>query len=215
MHWIERRILQTLLRVDVASAKDLIPSGIEANLASHYLRRLISLHYVTKVMRGKYALTSEGQRYVGEMNSLTGQIGKNLKAVIMLYAEDQNGRPLFFRWSRQPYLGQITLPHDRVAYGDSLEVSLETAMTEKLGAVYPTEFVAAGFVKIVHQESITSHMGAFLYKVTVDDAKFPYESRNGIASFDFHLEDAMQGIEQLLKLIQLPDPKVFDVVLSY
>jgi predicted transcriptional regulator len=215
MHWIERQILLTLLRVEIGSAKQLVPNGVEANLASHYVRHLIAMDYIAKIERGKYTLTAEGERFVGEMNSLTGKIGKNLKSVIMLYAEDANGRPLLFQWTRQPYLSQITLPHDRVAYGASLDDALQTALTEKLGGVFPTTFLCSGLVRIMHGDVMTSHMSAFIYKATVDETKFPLESKNGIASFEFDIARAMDGVGQLVAVAQKGSRAMFDVTLRY
>jgi predicted transcriptional regulator len=215
MHWIERTILQTLLRIQIASAKHLIPEGVEANLASHYLRRLMSQGLVYKVDRGKYTLTSEGERFVGEMNSISGKVGKNLKTVIMLYAENSHGSPLLFTWTRQPYLSQITLPHDRVAYETSLEDALKNALIEKLGKEYPATFIASGFVKIYQNKVATSHMSAFLYKVSVDEKAFPFESKNGVASFEYNRADAMKGVDQLISIAQNNIQEVFDTTLQY
>lgn len=215
MHWIEKSIIKILIRQKTATMKELTPLNVEANLASHYLRHLMLQGYITRVSRGKYELTTAGEKLTGTMNSTTARQAENIKSVIMFYAKNKSGQPLLFTWTRQPYLGSTTLPYDKIAFGVPLEEAVRTAQQEKLDGEYKTEPIASGFVRIMHDNLIVSHMNVHLYNVEIDDvARFPIETRNGSASFDDTVHTKMNGLEELVRIAE-QRINSFDVTLHY
>lgn len=214
MHWIEKAIIKVLLRQRTATMKELTPLNVEANLASYYLRQLMSQSYIIRASRGVYQLTAAGQKLAGTMNSKTANQAENIKSVIMFYAENKLGQPLLFTWSRQPYLDKTTLPYDRIAFGASLDEAITVAQQEKLGSEYKTEYLVSGFIRIMHDDLIISHMNVRVYGVEIDDARLPIETRNGVALFSDAMQTGMEGLEDLVGVIKQRLDS-FDVTLRY
>lgn len=198
MSWIQRHAMAVLLRGESTRLKDMCPDGVAANLFSYHLDGLMADKYVVKTGRGLYSLSEKGLKLAGTLSTQTLRVTENIKTVIMLYGE-RSGEILLFRWSRQPYLGKVTIPYDRMAFGTSLNDGIESALIDKLGEHRPVEFMTSVLVKIVHHGECVSHMNALVYRVNIDDMKFPYKSRNGEAFLgDGETEDVIDGLPQLL-----------------
>lgn len=215
MHWIERHIIVTLTRQKTARAKELRPDGVEDNLVSHYLGRLLRTNIVRRESRGVYSLTTEGERLAGTFSTLTSRQAENIKSCILLYAKNKDSKYLLFRWSRQPYYGKLGFLVDRMAFGDDSHTSLEKAMIEKVGQIVSCAYVSQGFIKIKREDSLISHMHVIAYELELSEADLPFVSRNGSAQFVvLDDKDVMTGIPRLVELL---DTKVqfFDAVLSY
>lgn len=180
MSWIQRHALAVLLRSEAARLKDMRPDDVAANLFTYHLGGLVAGNYITKSGRGVYQLTSKGLKLAGTFSTGSLRSTENIKTVVMLYGE-HDGKLLLFRWSRQPYLGKVTLAYDRMALGTPLVEGVRSALFDKLGVEVPVAFMTSAFVRIVHQNETISHMNALVYRVNLDNVALPYVSRNGEA----------------------------------
>lgn len=206
LSWIQRYALVVLMRHKSARLKQLTPPDVAANLFTYHLDKLIVADVVKKLGRGTYCLTTKGQWLVGKFSTLTEKEEQNIKTVAMVVGKSA-GKYLLFRWSRQPYLGQITPIYDRMPLGKSLATGLESALNDKLGVDVPVKFKASAIITIKHKEQIISHMNAHVYEVEIDDIPLPYVSRNGEAFVGDPSQVAMAGVSDfLLKLETTTEP---------
>ena len=215
MHWIERHIILTLTRQQTARAKELRPHGIEDNLVSHYLGRLLRASTVERKSRGVYSLTTKGERLAGTFSTLTSNQSENIKSCILLFSKTDDKKYLLFQWSRHPYYGKLGFLIDRMVFGDDSLEALEKAMKEKIGKVVPAEYVSQGFIKIKHGDSLISHMHVAVYELELNGDYLPFDSRNGRAQFvALDEKDIMIGLPRLAELLE-SRAGFFDVVLFY
>lgn len=213
-NWIQRYALVVLLRNKSARVKDLSPPDMPANLFAYHLDALRTAGYIQKTSRGIYELTAEGEAFAGTFSTETLRSVKEVKTVMMFYGK-KGEEYLLFKWSRQPYLGQVTLPYDRLAFEQSLPTGLEKAMKEKLGVSTEAKYKMSVMVKIVHDGMTISHMNALVYEVDVDAVAVPFESRNGELILQ-KLTDGqyMNGLPEFIGVIERGEA-VAEVELSY
>ncbi|HRN90507.1 MAG TPA: hypothetical protein PK265_02100 [Candidatus Saccharibacteria bacterium] len=215
MSWIQRHAMNVLLRTESATIKSMRPSDVPANLFAYHLDGLITDKLIKKSKRGVYKLTPEGLKAAGMFSTLTGASQENLKTVIMLYGKDSDGRVLLFRWSRQPYIDRVTLPHDRMHFGKSLDDGIDDALLDKLGLQeLDVSYMTNVLIKIVQNDTIVSHMNALVYRVDTEQLQLPYVSRNGEAFMAMLGDDReAKGLKELID--KLPEAKApFEVTLT-
>lgn len=214
MSWIQRHALTVLLRGEVTRLKDMCPDGVAANLFTYHLDGLVTDKYIAKTGRGLYALTNKGLKLAGTFSTATLHATENIKTVIMLYGE-RDGKKLLFRWSRQPYIGRVTLTYDRVALGTSLKTGIENALHDKLGTTAPVTYMTSCLVLIYRQNDLISHMNALIYRVDLDEVGLPFISRNGEAFLaDKRTESLLDGVATTLQsLAHAQEP--FDIKWRY
>lgn len=204
LSWIQRHIVSVLLRNKAARVKELCPPDVPANQFSYHLEAMTQKGLVEKVARGTYRLTPLGERFIGSVSAATNKPVENIKTVIMLYAK-QGDTYLLFRWSRQPYIGYVTLPHDRMQFGEPLEGAIKKAMDEKLGQQFPAAYKTSMLIKVVRRGTLISHMNARIYGVGIDNlTTFRFTAVNGEA-YGVTLKQAverMSGIDDLIRAIE-------------
>lgn len=215
MSWIEKYIISQLLTHELVRVKDLAPEGVEQNLLSHYLKKLISGGYVEKVDRGMYTLSVKGQGLAGTFSIDTGKQSENIKTCIMFYSKNKNGEYLLYKWQRQPYMGEVTLIHDRMKRGDRLNDALSNALDDKIGKQIPVMYLMQGFVKIFHSDELVSHMNVLVYELDAELIDMPFEAKNGTAFFcDTKKAQCMDGVQDLLDTIE-EKKQGFEITLQY
>jgi ADP-ribose pyrophosphatase YjhB (NUDIX family) len=214
MSWMQQHALLVLLRSKTARVKELIPDSVPANQFSYHLEGLVVAGLVEKKSRGIYQLTPGGETFVGSFSTDTNSPVKDIKTVIMFYGK-KDGKYLLFKWSRQPYLESVTLPYDRLAYGQSIEDGVNKAVHDKLGATVQAQYISSIIVKIFHDTNLISHMNAAVYAVNTDELGLPFTSRNG-ELFLGHIPNAfsMGGLEKLIEAIEGGDT-LPEIILNY
>ncbi len=178
--WIQKHILLQLIRVPSAKVSRLKPKDMPDNAFAYHLNKLVKSGIIVKTSRGNYELTEKGNNFVGKISTATNSKVDEIKTVVMLYGKKEKSF-LFFKWSRQPYLGKITPLYDRVPFGKSLEQALESACNDKLGDKKEVKFKSSAIIKITKNKSLISHMNALVYEINIADSNINYESRNGQA----------------------------------
>lgn len=179
MSWIEKHAFAVLLRQEAASIKDMRPVDVPANQFSYHLNNLIQQKYLQKIERGKYTLTPLGLQFAGKLSTETNEQRDNMKTVIVLYGKTDDGRVSLFEWSRQPYMRTVTLPHDRMAYSDTLEAAVKTACIDKLGKEVDVRYRINAIITVTHQKQVVSRMHGLVYEFNPNDVSYPYVGRNG------------------------------------
>lgn len=199
--WIQKHALLVLVRRKSARVRDLMPPDIAANLFSYHLDRLVAKKLIEKTDRGTYTLTTTGHKLAGRFSTATNAQTDEIKTVIMLYAKRDNMHMLF-RWSRQPYIGEVTPLYDRVSFGKTLHDGIASALSDKLETELPVTYKTSALVKIVKDNEIISHMNAYIYEIDSVTLQLPCETRNGIAFFA-RLDEAplMHGVKDFLEKI--------------
>lgn len=203
LSWIQRHTLLILLRTKSARVKDLIPPGVAANLFSYHLDGLVTKKMIEKTSRGTYDLTTKGQKIAGKFSTATNEFTEDIKAVVMLVGKTGD-KQLLFRWSRQPYLGQVTPLYDRVPFGKDLHEGVASVLYDKLGQSVPVEFLTSALVKIIHEDQVISHMNALVYRIDLTGVDVPFTSRNGetlLRSVDD--SQLMSGVSDFLHKIEV------------
>ena len=159
--WIQDYALQRLLRSESVALKEIIPDGVEPNLFSYHLKQLIADKYVMSPTRGIYTLTAQGHAHVGSLSTKTFRSAPSPKSVVLLYAKNDD-KLLFWRWSRQPYLGKVTFPHTRISIDQDIGEALGAALEEKLSLPPDTSltFRTTGMIRIYTEGVLVSHMNA-------------------------------------------------------
>lgn len=216
LSWIQRNALMVLVRKEQALIQEMKPQDIESNLFSYHLQGLIGDGYVTKINRGTYSLTPKGHKLVGAFSTATNTQQENIKTVVILYAKNRDGKYLLFRWSRQPYIDHVTLLHDRMPLGKSLDDGIKSASVDKLGVELPSKYITSTLIKIMHKGELVSHMHALVYDIDIENMAFPYHSRNGTAFLAslIDVEEKMEGLDKLIESIESQsEPK--ELYLSY
>ncbi len=203
LSWIQKHVLLLLIRTPSARVKDLIPPDIASNLFAYHLEGLVATKLIEKTERGVYRLTTKGEKFVGTFSTMLYRQVEKVKTVIMLYGQ-KDGKHLLFRWSRQPYLGKVSLIHDHVAFGKSLDDGIRSALTDKLGVLLPVTYKCSVLVKILRDDELVSHMNALVYEVSVDELDLPFMSRNGEAFLEQldQTDNPMDGISEFLETLQ-------------
>lgn len=212
--WLQRYALLILLRQESARVKDLTPAGVAANLFSYHLLGLVGAGIIEKSARGVYRLTAKGHKLAGTFSTSTEAKVDEIKTVIMLYGKKDSAY-LLFRWSRQPYLNEVTLLHDRVPFGIPLSQAIQSATEEKLGLILPAAFRSTAVIQIWHKDKQVSHMNAYIYEVNLSGVQLPFVSRNGEAFLgDLDEVGIMYGLKELVAHIKSGAPPV-DIILTY
>lgn len=181
LSWIQQYSLMVLLRHETARVKDLTPRDIPANAFAYHLQGLVAMKLIEKIDRGRYKLTPKGQKLAARLSTATNKVSEELRTVIMLYAK-RGDEYLFFRWSRQPYMGEVTLVYDHVSAGQHLDEAVKTALFDKLGdETIPVKFMQSALIQVKTEGEVVSHMHALIYAVDLHEVALPLVSRNGEA----------------------------------
>jgi ADP-ribose pyrophosphatase YjhB (NUDIX family) len=222
MNWIQKHALRVLMRHAQASLKEMKPQGVDANLFSYHIHYLKTLHIIESVARGHYQLTTKGMRTAGKLSSDTGGEADDVKTIIVLYAS-RGDEVLLFKWSRHPYLGYFSLPHDRYNYGESLSSALNEALNDKLKLTFvqaePT-YMKSGMIHILHNGEQVSCMSAHVYRISADSVSLPMDTRNGTPAWMklddiFARDDVMTSLPELIAQIRDESIRIFDIALTY
>jgi len=200
--WLQIYALGVLLRQSDATLKDLRPTDVAANLFAYHLDGLIKDGLVCKTERGHYALAPQGLSFAGQLSTLGSRQAENLKTVIVLFARSSTGKILLFRWSRQPYLGEVTLPWDRLHFGGDLAISITTSLKDKLGTVVESHYLTSVILKVTKGDHLISHMNGLVFEIRLDDDALPRTVRNGEAFWgDTTDADIVAGLPELVDYI--------------
>lgn len=132
MHHLQTQILYNLALHDGLKFSQLKPSDLESNQFMYHLKAVMAQGYVQKD-DALYKLTAKGIRYV---NSLSFELmSTRLQPVLktMIFAENDKGEQLLYRFNRQPLRGRVGFVTGKVHYGETLEQAAARELREKSG----------------------------------------------------------------------------------
>ncbi len=166
MHWVQRHILKQLAFADSMRYRDLKPESIDGNLFQYHAKNLQDQGLISRNTDG-YQLTATGKAYVANLSQAKLMNARKLpRAVVMIIAKNNNDEYLLFRWARQPYRGQVSLPFGRRLYGQTSTESAADQLVFKTGHKAKLQFI--GLADSIYQKDnvILDHLS-----ITVFEAK--------------------------------------------
>lgn len=158
MNWIQREVLVKFLFTDRAALKDLKPDNVDANLFSYHLNKLISDGLIVKSSRNNYQLTLQGKHTAGLISKTNGKLTRQPKIAVMIYARNDKNEYLMFKWRRQPYLNQVSLPYGKLHFEDSPIEAVQSELCEKTGLRGELSFKKDVYVKVIEDDLTLTHM---------------------------------------------------------
>lgn len=216
MHWIQRHILIALTTNEHAKYTELIPEGVEGNLFSYHLKQLVSAKLIGKNVDA-YELTSLGKRKVATMSLTSNKDIQIPRIFAMVYLENKNKEICLFKWDRQPYLGHVSLPFDRVIYGTSILETAKEALLYKTGLSGELDFAGTASVLAYKEESPSTHYIAHIYRVSCETEELYSDGMTGRAFWgeptDYSGNELVYGTKEILELLNTKKSPFFEEIL--
>lgn len=171
-HHIQRHIMQALMYREYARFRDLRPPRVDSNLFNYHLKLLIQQGYVAKESDG-YTLSRKGLLYVDRVNSAKMQPRTQPKIITMLFVQDNRGRVLLQRRTKQPYINTWTLPYGKLHIDDaSLFAAATREASDKL-QIIPKNMQHRGDCYIRVQQGGTVDSTTLAHLVQLDAVTIP------------------------------------------
>jgi 8-oxo-dGTP pyrophosphatase MutT (NUDIX family) len=131
IHEAQTSILRELLFVQQAGFAELQkPTGLSSDHFNFHIARLVELHLVEKVARGKYRLTHKGKEYANKLDTDNKTIERQPKVAVLLAVEREvkgEKQLLFQQRTKNPYYGYWGFPSGKIRWGETI---LDTAARE-------------------------------------------------------------------------------------
>jgi ADP-ribose pyrophosphatase YjhB (NUDIX family) len=212
MNWIQRSIIGKFLFTKELRLGQLRPRQVESNLFSYHLNLLIKDGLITRVSHGKYVLTPKGQHQAGLISKSSGRLTKQPKIALMIFAKNNHDEYLLFRWKRQPYLDQVSLPYGKLHFGDNPAKAANEELEEKTGLSGRLTFGNDSYVRITTPEIILTHMLVHVYQA--DNLKG--ELRSSVSGDPFWSKiknnmDYVPGFHDLLRHIESDNQDLIEI----
>lgn len=132
-HHIQRHIMSVLMYSETARFRDLRPPRTDANLFSYHLKVLMKNHFVAKTAAG-YQLSQNGLVYVDRVSTEKMSIRSQPKIISMLFMQNDDGKILLQKRTKQPFINCWTLPYGKLHIEDvSILQAAQREAYEKLG----------------------------------------------------------------------------------
>lgn len=157
MHPIRKQIVKSLMYADCLSFSQLKPKEIEANIFIYHLKQLINEGLIEKNSAGNYGLTLDGKIFVDRLSTLNYSTRMQPKIITVVVCRNQQGQLLFYRRTRQPFVGWNAFPFGKLHLGESVLDSAKREMSEKAGLEMELKHVADVYLKTVQEDKIIAH----------------------------------------------------------
>lgn len=215
MHWIQKDILKKLAKSKGLRYIELKPDSVDGNLFMYHLKQLISDGYIEKNEKN-YSLTKEGKRFVGGTSISTGKQVKQPRVFVMLYCINEKEELLLYKWSRQPYLGHVSLPFSRLRYGQSVTETLKEVIKYKTNLSGQTKHLADIYVLTKDQKTVRSHYLAHIFLLDKISGKLTADGLTGQPFWqkpDNYSEKLIDGTAEIIKTIEKNDRSFFKEII--
>lgn len=116
-HFIQRYILDMLMKHQYARFRDLRPPRIDSNAFSYHLTTLTKQNLVTKTDHG-YTLTTPGLAYVDSLSSSDTRPRPQPQIRTIIVLINEFGEAIVQRKERQPFINQLTFPSGKLHLDD-------------------------------------------------------------------------------------------------
>lgn len=216
MHWIQREILKRLSTADALRYKDLKPEGVDGNLFMYHLKQLIVDGYIKKI-EGGYALGSSGKSFVGGMSLAQGKLTKVPRLFVLIFAKNNIGEYLLYKWKRQPYLGHVGLPFSRLKYGQSVFREAKDTLKYKTGLMGELSYAGDVYVMAKKDGEVTTHYLTHVFKLTEPVGEPAADGLTG-APFWGNLKDCAEsdlvnGTKEIIEIVENKKSPFFEEII--
>lgn len=165
MHWIQKHIVRRLSTSDVLRYKELKPENIEGNMFMYHLGQLKKCGLIERMPAG-YTLTTAGKTFVSGMSLRAAQQRKQPKIVVMLDCKNNKAQQLLFKWSRQPYLGLVSLPFSKLHYGMSAQEFAQSELEYRSNLIGEPTYQGDVYIRSLHEDKVVDHVLAHIFSMT-------------------------------------------------
>ena len=132
-HHIQKHIIDVLMYQQLARFSELRPPKVDTNLFTYHLNVLVKSAIVVKRDAG-YSLSTAGLAYVDRVSTEKRTIRTQPKIITMLVIQNDDGKILLQRRTKQPYINAWTLPYGKLHVEDeSVKTASLREANEKLG----------------------------------------------------------------------------------
>lgn len=211
MHRIQHHILITLSRTKTARFRDMRPPKVDSNAYSYHLKTLQKSGVVVKHDDG-YTLSPKGMAIVDRLSSTLLDERRQPKIHTMAALFDKDGRILMLGKSKQPFIGDWTMPNGQIHQEDqNIETAMRRELQERVQIDANPTLKHAAIVYIhsyIGDEHVSSRL-LHIFTMQIDP--------NIIARQDVHWTDAKMrtkasltpGVEEIIQLITTEQPVAF------
>lgn len=216
MHWIQKDILKKLTVKNSLRYIELKPKDVDGNLFMYHLNQLTFDKYVQKDKRG-YTLTKEGKRHVGSISLSSGNPTRLPRVVTMIYCVNSEKETLLYRWNRQPYLGHVSLPFNRVRFGQSVFNAAAETLKFKTNLAGTLKYVGDAYAIIKDNDNVTAHYLAHIFILSKFSGDLYADGLTGQPFWgkiqDYSGSDFVHGTKEIINVIKNKKPPFFEEVI--
>lgn len=212
MHHIQQQILAQLIPRAAARYRDLKPVGMDGNLFTYHLGRLIKDEFILKE-DGQYRLSPAGARYAGTLSLATLQPRIQPKIVTLVACQNPAGAWLLYRSRRQPFWNQIGFPYGKIHLGETVLQAASRELLEKTGIAAELWHRGDVYLTIYRDKQLLSQMLTHIFLGRNLHGTLKEESSLG-ACFWGRLpeqspEELMPGVTAIAELLQSSNERFF------
>lgn len=170
-HPIQKHIIQHLTDVKQARFGEMRPAGIDSNLYTYHLKKLVALGYVNKINQD-YRLGPTSLLYVDglERNRLAGLVPLS---AVQFVVQNSDGDVLLAQHASQPFIGSWTLPGGYIYEAD---VSVMTAAQRIATDVFaidnlPLERAGSCYNRVLYKDKVVYNRLVQVFRFESDAIK--------------------------------------------
>lgn len=168
MHWIQKHIIDLLMKHDLLRFSELRAEGVESNLFQYHLKYLLKQKMVEKVSGG-YSLGPKGLYYADRYSAEFSGERPQPKIITIAVVKNREGKVFLQQKPRQPWIGYYHLPAGKIHAGEITDEAASREFEEKTGVrIVDMLFRALVHVQIYKNESLVSDFFGFIFSETYD-----------------------------------------------
>lgn len=185
MHYIQKRILDTLRTAETIRYAKLNTHNIESGHFRYHVSQLVNAGHVEQLERGLYGLTAQGKKYVDGLSRNTVRPAPMPKVITYTLLE-RGGMFLLQKKQKQPYMGLLNMIGGKLHEGETAEQATIREVYEKTHiTITSPELMGIFEILISSNTGLMSHAIAYVFK-----AKAPADALDPTLTYlrsrDFH-----------------------------
>lgn len=206
MHYIQSKILDSLLYAETLRYSQLRPEGIESNHFAYHLAELQKEKLVKRVPGG-YTLAPKGLAYVDRLSHKHMKPRQQPKIVTNIRLKNSSGETLLFQRKYQPYIGRLGWPSGKLHLGESLQAAAERELQEKTG-LSGIKLTHKGlvYVEVKSEGHVISQVMAHFFDGKAPAKSQTITSERGSSHWatlkDYAAKELMPGMLQLEEMLE-------------
>lgn len=191
-HKIQNEIIDYLFQHVSGRFRDLRTKGVDTNLLTYHLNKLVNLELVEKI-GAYYRLSLSGLEYADRKADETPRI----KTIIMFLIQNSDGDVLIEQLTRHPFMGTWTLPCGQLQPDDRDLLSVARRLIkDKFDLKIETMHVGTFYIHVRDQNQSQLTTLVHMFKFNTDDIKpvLPLAWARPHKLGQYHLAPAVEAI---------------------